>query len=211
MQQRRSGKAARKPNEQRSRETRDALIDAARKLFVDKGFADTGTPEIVRAAELTRGALYHHFADKTDLFRAVVRAEFAAVAEEIDRAAGAPGSALEALKKGGDGFLDAMSDPARVRLVLLDGPAVLGREEIDEIDRSTSGDSLRLGLEAAIDAGELRPLPLDALTDVFSALFDRAALAIAAGGSRAKYREAIAALVDGLAIVPEEAGDPPRR
>ena len=186
-------------------------MDAARKLFINRGFADTSTPEIVRAARVTRGALYHHFADKTDLFRAVVRAEFAAVAERIEQAAGVPRSALDALRKGGDGFLDAMSDPGRVRLVLLDGPAVLGREEIDKIDRSTSGDSLRLGLEAAIAAGELRPLPLEALTDLFSALFDRAALAIAGGASRAKYRKVIRALIDGLAVAAEDPAKAPRR
>ena len=174
-------KNERRSNEERTHATRAALMGAARRLFVEKGYADTATPEIVAAAAVTRGALYHHFADKQDLFRAVVRQEFAAVAAEIEARLKAVRSAREALVSGGIAYIEAMQVPGRVRIMLLDGPAVLGRAEIDRIDAETSEGSLRTGLEEAIGKGEIAPLPVGALTSLLSAMFDRAALDVAQG------------------------------
>ncbi|MEM6710132.1 MAG: TetR/AcrR family transcriptional regulator [Pseudomonadota bacterium] len=169
-------------NRSRTDATRAALLTAARTLFSEKGYAETSTPEIVKAAGVTRGALYHHFADKVALFRAVVVEEYRAVAEEIEAfATDAPTSAIDALQQGSRGFLAAMADRGRVQIMLLDGPVVLGPGELSRIDRETSADSLRLGLEQAMEAGELKTLPVAALTVQLSALFDRAALAIAEG------------------------------
>lgn len=189
---------ARQTNEQRSKATRKALIGAARRLFVANGYADTATPDIVRAASVTRGALYHHFADKADLFRAVIRAEFEAVSSEIDIASAEPESAMAALEAGGDGFIHAMRKPGRARLILLDGPAVLGRAEIDAIDAETSANSLKIGLQAAMDSGELISLPINALTALLSSMFDRAALAIADGEDEGPYRDTMRAVLSGL-------------
>ena len=174
--------SGRKSNAARTEETRARLMAAARGLFVEKGFAETSTPEVVKAAGVTRGALYHHFTDKADLFRAVLTSEFHAVAGEIDAATKDLASdPIKALILGGRAYLAAMRTPGRVRLMLLDGPAVLGRQELDTIDRDTSQDTLKKGLEAAIGAGFLRSLPLDALVAQLSALFDRAALGISLG------------------------------
>lgn len=169
-------------NKARTEATRSALVSAARKLFSEKGFAETSTPEIVSAAGVTRGALYHHFEDKVALFRAVIREEYSAVADEITASARQkPGSAIDALRQGSRGFLKAMGDKGRVRIMLLDGPAVLGQMELDTIDRETSADALRLGLAEAMEAEQIKRLPIDALTVQLSALFDRAALAVSAG------------------------------
>ncbi len=169
-------------NKARTEATRSALVSAARKLFSEKGFAETSTPEIVSAAGVTRGALYHHFEDKVALFRAVVMEEYSAVADEITASARQkPGSAIDALRQGSRGFLKAMGDKGRVRIMLLDGPAVLGQMELDTIDRETSADALRLGLAEAMEAEQIKRLPIDALTVQLSALFDRAALAVSAG------------------------------
>ncbi len=177
-----------------------ALLTAARELFTEKGYAETSTPEIVRAAGVTRGALYHHFADKADLFRAVLRAEYEAVAEEITAAAtSTPGSASAALLDGSRAYLAAMRAPGRVRLMLLDAPAVLPRAELDAMDRETSSDALRLGLQAAMDAGEIRALPLEALTAILSAMFERAALDVADGADGEAQIAVMAALISGLA------------
>src|SRR5690606_7655672 len=127
-------KSPRRSNRERTEATRAALLDAARKLFVEKSYAETGTPEIVAAAGVTRGALYHHFADKQALLRAVVEAESQAVADEVEKAAPVSLAPLDALRLGGTAFLAAMTTPGRTRLLLLDGPAVLGRTAMDDIE-----------------------------------------------------------------------------
>jgi AcrR family transcriptional regulator len=195
-------KLARRSNRDRTEATRADLISAARKLFVGKSYAETGTPEIVAAAGVTRGALYHHFADKQALFAAVVEQEAAAVAQEIERAS--PPSLLprDALIAGSDAYLAAMRAPGRTRLLLLDGPAVLGRAAMDEIDNRHGNRSLREGLLAAIRSQSMARLPVEALTALLAAAFDRAALAIEAGASTEDYRAVLVALIDGLSQTP---------
>lgn len=195
MQQDRS----RRSNRDRSNATRTALIEAGRRLFVEKSYAETSTPDLVAEAGLTRGALYHHFADKQALFRAVVEVESAAVAKEIECAAPVGLMPLEALRKGGEAFLASMRAPGRTRLLLLDGPAVLGRKEMDEIDRAHAGRTLREGLQAAMEAGAIRQLPVDPLAALLGAAYDRAALGIEVGGSNGEYETLLSALVEGLA------------
>lgn len=191
-------KSSPRSNSQRTERTRAALIDAARALFITHGYADTSTPDIVSAAGVTRGALYHHFADKQALFRAVVEREARAVAEDIDRDAPDSLSPRDALLQGSDAFLEAMSVAGRTRLLLLDGPAVLGRAEMDAIDNANGARTLREGLSAAMAAGAMESLPVDAVAALLSASFDRAALGIGAGGRREDYRHALAGLIKGL-------------
>lgn len=194
-------------NRERTEATRSQLLAAARTLFIDKGYADTATPEIVAAAGVTRGALYHHFEDKKALFREVCENEAAAVTVDIEAASPDTLSPRDALVKGGEAFLAAMQQPGRTRLLLLDGPAVLGRPEMDAIDARHGSRSLRTGLAFAIRNGALpRSLPLDAVTALLSAAYDRAALAIEGGGDPVEYARAIAAIIDGL-MVSRQIGD----
>ncbi len=184
-------------------QTRTDLIAAARALFVETGYADTATPDIVAAAGVTRGALYHHFEDKKALFRAVVEHESELVAAAIDAASPASKSLMEALSAGGSAFLDAMQVPGRSRLLLLDGPAVLGRAEMDAIDSQTGGTrTLHEGLAAAMRSGEIVRLPIAPLAAMLSAAFDRAALEIALGADRAAYEATLQQLIIGLATKP---------
>ncbi|RUU02925.1 TetR/AcrR family transcriptional regulator [Mesorhizobium sp. USDA-HM6] len=191
----------RRSNRDRTEATRADLIRAARRLFTDKSYAETGTPEIVVAAGVTRGALYHHFTDKQALFAAVVEQEAAAVAAEIERASPPSLSARDALIAGSGAYLEAMRAPGRARLLLLDGPAVLGRAAMDDIDNRHGNRSLREGLVAAMRARSMTKLPVEALTALLAAAFDRAALAIEAGASAADYRAVLIALMDGLSPV----------
>jgi AcrR family transcriptional regulator len=188
----------RRTNIERAQTTRLQLMAAGRRLFTEKGYAETGTPELVAAAGVTRGALYHHFADKQALFRAVVEAEWSAVAEAIDEATPPTMGVVDALIAGGDVFLAAMNEAGRARLLLLDGPAVLGRHVMDEIDALHAGRTLREGLAMAIDAGSIRALPLEALAAQLSAVFDRAALAVAHGARVKDQRAVLRAIIEGL-------------
>lgn len=190
----------RRTNRDRTATTRAALMQAARRLFIDKGYGETSTPEIVTAAGITRGALYHHFEDKKALFRAVVAEEAEAVADEIERSAAPTTTALDALIAGSDAYLAAMRVPGRTRLLLLEGPSVLGLVEMKELDEETSARTLKDGLQAAIRGHKLA-LPLAALADLLSAAFDRAALAIDSGEDPAAYRAAITLLIRRLVEV----------
>ncbi len=177
--------------------TRLALISAARQLFVEKGYADTATPDIVAAAGVTRGALYHHFEDKKALFRAVIERESMAVASDIDRGAASAATPRDALVSGASAYFAAMAVEGRARLMLLEAPAVLGVERTAEIDRDNGEDRLRAGvsdyLGLAVSADEVR-----ALSNLLSSAFDRAVLEIERGGDRSLYEAAIERLIDGL-------------
>jgi AcrR family transcriptional regulator len=188
----------RKTQAERRAETQRRLIAAGRRLFAEKGYAGTGTPEIVAAAGVTRGALYHHFADKLALFAAVVAEEHALLAMAINAATEGedePGP-VKALVAGGDAFLDAMQDPGRRRILLVDAPAVLGRTAVDAIDAQHGLRTLIEGVTVAMEAKAIRELPVIPLAHLLNALFDRAALA--AADDLPDYRKAIKALIRGL-------------
>lgn len=182
-------------NRERSEATRAALLGAARTLFIEKGYGGTSTPEVVAQAKVTRGALYHHFADKTALFRAVIEAEAQAVAAEIDGTTEDSTSPAEALTLGTKAYFRAMAAAGRARLLLIEGPAVLGPQDMARIDRTTGGEALRAGLDAALAHLRLSAPVLTALAHVLSAAFDRAALAIAQGEPASPYEASIALLV----------------
>ncbi|EJK80587.1 TetR family transcriptional regulator [Rhizobium rhizogenes] len=185
----------RRSNRERTEATRQALIDAARILFVENGYAETATPDIVETAGVTRGALYHHFEDKKALFRAVVEQEADAVATAIEERSLGAGSAYDRLLAGAFAYFDAMVVAGRTRLLLLDGPAVL---EVQAVDGEHAEASLREGLAEFLAETDGPDVLLSPLTTLLSAAFDRAALAIEAGGNRRDYEQAIASLIGGL-------------
>ncbi len=184
-------KKARTSNADRTANMRARLIAAARALFVEKGFAETSTPEVVRSAGVTRGALYHHFEDKEALFEAVVSVESEAVAQDIDKAATV--TTDDPLLAGASAFFAAMGVPGRARLMLVDGPSVLGHGKMDDIIAIHGRRTLQEGLAAA--RPDLDAARLDALSAVLSAAFDRAALDIANGAAEAPYLEMLADLM----------------
>jgi AcrR family transcriptional regulator len=190
----------RRTQEQRRSQTRRALVTAARRLFAEQGFANTGTSDIVAAAGVTRGALYHHFADKQALFAAVVEEEHLLMAMAINAAGESdedPGP-IRALIAGCDVFLDAMQDPGRRQILLVDAPAVLGRATLDAIDARHGLQTLVCGLRDAMEAGAMKKLPVEALARSLGAMFDRAALA--PPDELADYRKSIKAVIRGLKV-----------
>jgi len=190
----------RRTQAERRADTQRSLVAAARRLFAQKGYAATSTPEIVAAAGVTRGALYHHYADKLALFETVVAQEHALLAMAINAATAGDDQTgpVKALVAGGDAFLDAMQDPGRRQILLVDAPAVLGRDKLDAIDAMHGLRTLIAGVDAAIAAKAIRDLPPRPLAHLLNALFDRAAQA--APDELADYRKAIKALIRGLKI-----------
>ncbi|QMU76484.1 TetR/AcrR family transcriptional regulator [Streptacidiphilus sp. PB12-B1b] len=165
-------------------DTRRALVCAARELFAERGYAATGTEDIVASAHVTRGALYHHFKDKADLFRAVM-AECAAemaerlVAQETARAEQEQGDAWQLLRSGFQSFLDACNDRDFQRIVLVEGPAVLGHSAWDALVEEHGYVLLAEALTEAIAEGNVEPMPVAPLTRMLAALISEASLYIA--------------------------------
>jgi AcrR family transcriptional regulator len=186
---------------ERSAATRARLVTAARELFAERPYADVGTEEIVRRARVTRGALYHHFADKRDLFRAVHEQLEAELVDSIARQLGESASAdpVEGLRTGVRSYLDACEDPSFARITLIDAPAVLGWVEWRRIDEEHALKLIVLGLEGAMAAGALRRQPVMPLAHVLLGTMGEAGLRIANGeGKREEIEGALMALLDGL-------------
>lgn len=166
---------------ERTEATRGALIAAARPLFAERGYAGVGTEEIVRAAGLTRGALYHHFEGKRELFEAVYEQLEAELAERIAAGAFAANAAapIEALRAGVEMALRASAEPEVQRIALLDGPAVLGWDRWREIAGKYGLGMVEATLRAAIEAGELREQPVRPLAHVLMGALDEATMLVA--------------------------------
>src|SRR6201996_2010651 len=152
----------RRTQSQRTEETRKALIAAGRELFAERGYDDVAAEEIVRAAGLTRGALYHHFpSGKPALLEAIYeRLE----AESTERVAHVVldsdmHSPLAAMKAGVAAFLDECAEQGFQQIVLHDAPAVLGWERWREIAAANGLGLIEASLIAAIEAGEVPPPP----------------------------------------------------
>ena len=198
----------RRSQAERSATTRAALIEAARELFARDGYAATGREAIVERAGVTRGALYHHFADKEALFRAVfeqIEAEVMALSAEAATSV-SPDDPLGQLRAGSLAYLDVALDPAVQRICLLDAPAVLSAEVREEVMDTYAVGLVREVLRAAVETGALIPQPLDPLTHLLLAALHEAALYVARAGDQAAARAevgiTVAHLIDGLSRPP---------
>jgi AcrR family transcriptional regulator len=192
----------RRSQENRSRATRVALIEAAHRLFTERGYADVSAEEIVSAAGVTRGALYHHFEDKRDLFRATFEEVERNLTEEIALAihnAGAPGASVGV---GIARFLDVCERPDVVRLALTDAPAVLGWEEWRSIEARHGLGLIQATIERAAAAGARLPAPPDVLAHLVLSVMIEAALYVAHAPDRRAARvgaeQGLMALLSGL-------------
>ena len=196
--------AAPRTQTERRAATRAALIEAARPLFAERGYAHVGTEEIVRAAGVTRGALYHHFDGKDGLFTAVFEAVEAELLTRIATHAETVGAAspLATLHVGIDAMLDAALDPGLAQIVLIDAPAVLGWQAWREIGWRYGMGMIESVLAAAMEIGELPPRPARPLAHVLLGALDEATLYVARAedqqAARADMAQTMSALLDGL-------------
>lgn len=157
-------------------ETRRVLLRETRALFATKGYAAVGLAEIVTAAGVTKGALYHHFDSKTDLFKAVLTQVQEEVGAQVAAAADAEPDPWTQLRTGCAAFLRACTDPLIQRIMLIDGPAVLGWHEWRAMDEANSARHLHEALRALVDSGVLPPQPVAPLTHLLSGAMNEAAL-----------------------------------
>ena len=159
--------------------TTAALIAAGRQLFAQRGYGDVGTEEIVRLAGVTRGALYHHFASKELLFRAVVEELEVELGTKVMMAAAQSTDAAQQLRLGCMAFLDACLDPAVRRVVLIEAPVVLGWEQWREIDEQHGLMLVKVALQAVIDSGQMAPVAVEPLAHLLLGALNEAAMMVA--------------------------------
>ncbi len=181
-----------------SEATRAALISAARGLFAERGFADTATEEIVQHAGVTRGALYHHFKDKTALFRAVVEQIEGEVTAKTGEAAIGAGGIWEGIVAATDKFLDECLDPAIRRIILIDAPSALGLATWREIERTYGLALIQMALEAAMGDGLIARQPVEPLAHIVAGAINEAALTIGAADDPVQARKEVGAALIGL-------------
>ncbi|MFD5180887.1 TetR/AcrR family transcriptional regulator [Nocardia sp. NPDC058379] len=180
-------------------ETRRVLVTQSRRLFAAKGYAAVGLSEIVSASGVTKGALYHHFDSKAELFRAVLTQVQQEVGEQVAAAADAEPDPWAQLTTGCAAFLRASADPLVQRIMLIDGPAVLGWHEWRALDEANSARHLHEALASLVDAGILAPQPIAPLTQLLSGAMNEAALWLATTADPGALPDTITALVKLLA------------
>lgn len=190
----------RRTQAERAADTRGALISAARPLFASLGFSEVSLETIVRDAGVTRGALYHHFADKTELFAAVfekVEAEMAARMGEAVAAAG-ESDPVEVMRLCAGLWLDACAEPEIQRIVLLEALAVLGWERWSDIGNRYNIGFVKALLTHAIESGSIPPQPVEATALTVMGALREATLYIARADDHRHARAEAGAVMDRL-------------
>lgn len=190
----------RRTQAERSAETREALVSAARPLFAANGFSEVALEAIVRSAGVTRGALYHHFADKTELFATVFEQVEGEVAARMGEAIAAAGEtdAIEVMRMGAAFWLDACSDPEIQRIALVDAPAVLGWTRWTEIGNRYNIGLVRALLASAIETGRIPPQPIEATALTMLGAMREATLYVARADDHDTARREAGAVIDRL-------------
>jgi AcrR family transcriptional regulator len=159
-------------------ETRAQLVAVATDLFASQGHAGVNMEQVSSGAAVTRGALYHHFGGKDDLFQAVCEQVAAAVTEQVLEAARRHPDAWSRLLAGCRAFIDACDDQRVRQILLTDAPSVLGWARFRELDARHGLGLLRAGIQAAMDEGSMEPGPAETLAHLLVAALDEAAMLI---------------------------------
>ncbi|TQL66923.1 TetR family transcriptional regulator [Nocardioides albertanoniae] len=194
-------KVSRRTQEERTAATRAALISAGRALFAEHGFAGVGTETLVREAGVSRGALYHQFGDKTELFAEVLAAVEADVTQRLAEAVPAGDGDIDlvtVMRQAVETWLDACESPEVQRIVLVDGPSVLGWVRWRAICQPYVLGMIEIVLSQAAADGQLMPLPIKPLSHLLIAVADEAAMFMHAADDRAAARAEIVQIIDAL-------------
>jgi len=184
--------------------TTEAIMTAARRLFGSRGFAATTMDEIAEAARIAKGAVYHHFKTKEAVFEAVFDQVSRDLVVEIDSAARAEKDVLAAMVAGTEHYFAATAKGPIGRIILRDGPAVLGWERWREIDAQHFGGKLPRALSAAMEAGLIARQPVEPLARLLLGAVTEAAVACAGRADTARagaeYARAFKSLVEALRV-----------
>lgn len=181
------------------------MIAAARQLFGERGYDDVAAEEIVRAAGVTRGALYHHFGGKADLLAAVYEQIEAESTQRVAKVllGSQTNSPLAAMRAGIEVFLEDCAKAEVQQIVLHDAPSVLGWDRWREIAAANGLGLIEASLRAAVGAGELRPLPVGPTAHLLLGALDEAAMLAARaedGRGREEVAEVLLSMLQGFAV-----------
>jgi AcrR family transcriptional regulator len=184
--------------------TTEAILKAGRRLFGERGFAATTIDDIAEAAQVAKGAVYHHFATKEAVFEAVFDLVSRDLVADIDRAVRAEKDVLAAMVAGTQHYFTACAKGPTCQIILRDGPAVLGWERWREIDAQHFGGKFPRALTAAMDIGLIARQPIEPLARLLLGAVTEAAVACAgrsdvlkAGG---EYSRAFKSLIEALRL-----------
>lgn len=187
-------------NADRTAATRAALIAAGQELFGEQGYAKVSIGAIVEKAGVTRGALYHHFDDKSDLFRAVFEQAEADVIPRVLELVGPTEDPWLIATKGSKAFLDICLEHNFQQIALVDAPSVLGVQEQQEIADKYGGALLKSVFTQLIESGRMSPQPVDALARVLTGALVAGATEIAQASNPKKAREEVGQVVESLLL-----------
>ncbi|WP_433334621.1 TetR/AcrR family transcriptional regulator [Spirillospora sp. CA-294931] len=161
-------------------QTRAAILESARELFVGRGFDATAISDIGAAARASKGTVYHHFTDKQEIFAEVfTTVQSAVIGPAIEAMAGA-GTAWERLERGTRAFLRGYADDPSARAILRQAQGVLGWDRVRELDEATAIPLIRAGLAQFIADGEIHPVRVDAAAELIFSVYCNAVLIVAA-------------------------------
>jgi AcrR family transcriptional regulator len=181
---------------EQSEATRNALVEISIELFAERGYAAVPTEEIVRRAGVTRGALYHHFKDKKDLFAAVVERVEQQVLERIAAAAAGEADPWEQQRVAVGAFLDVCLEPAVQQVLLVDAPSVLGIEAWREVEARYGLALVRAGLENVMRVGLIERQPVEPLAHLLLGALTEGGLLIARSSDRVAARKEVGDSLD---------------
>jgi AcrR family transcriptional regulator len=196
-------KVARRTQAARTEATTSALVDAARELFARHGYDGTSLDAVATRAGVTKGAVYHHFEGKRQLFEAAFTREVERMAMPLADAYGRKKDPWDAFHAGCRAFLDECLDPGLQRIVLLDASAAIGWEQIRHLE-SPLLQMMELAISRAAEAGRIAPRKPGPLAHfLYGALCETAMIVARADDQKAAHREAVVEIgrvLDGLAI-----------
>jgi AcrR family transcriptional regulator len=189
---------------ERRANTRKAILAAAEGLFGEHGFAATTVDDIAIAAKVAKGAVYHHFATKEDVFEAVFQATSEALVHRVMAASAEAKDALDGMVVGSRAYFTACAEARTGRIILQDGPAVLGWERWREIDARHFGRMIPMALDAAMTQGLIAKQPIEPLARLLLGAVTEAAVASAAAADPARtgmdHVRALEAVLTGLRV-----------